>query len=114
MPSFVAVVDAVSPREMWQLAPGAMSLVATPARAQSLAVSAMVSGRAVLAPMSSAEANVWLCWVRLVTVRVRTTGPLAELTIPKSSCFGEKTTGRAVAPAGFARSEAVCMAALAA
>ena len=48
--------------------------------------------------MSHCEAKLWLCCVRFVTVIVRVTAPEAELATPKSSSFGEKTTGGCTTP----------------
>jgi hypothetical protein len=39
------------------------------------------------------EVKVWGCGVRLVRVMVRMAGGLVEVTMPKSSSFGEKAIG---------------------
>ena len=39
------------------------------------------------------EVKVWLCWVRLVIVMVRTTGRMAPVWMPKSSSLGEMAMG---------------------
>ena len=52
--------------------------------------------------------KVWLCCVRFVTVMVRSVGALAELTMPKSSSFGEKTTATVATPAAGAGRACVC------
>ena len=58
--------------------------------------------------MSHCEAKLWLCCVRFVTVMVRVTAPEAALTTPKSSSFGEKTTGSCTTPDASAGRACVC------
>ena len=98
---------------MWHTPPGASSFTeADPESAQSLFASASAYGSATFDPMSSAELKAWLCCVRFVTVMVRVTVPLTELTMPKSSSFGEKAIGAGTVPAASAGSAWVCVVAL--
>ena len=73
------------------MALAARVLVVTVVRGQSLEDSEKVYGVSWLLP--NFEVKVWGCWVRLVMVMVRSEGALVEVSMPKSSSFGEKTMG---------------------
>src|SRR6266851_7930215 len=89
--SSVGLAEAVKLRVMWQVALGSMVLVLMAVGVQSLEDSAKLYGVSWLLPIF--EVKDWGCWVRLVMVMVRVAAGLVEVTMPKSSSFGEKARG---------------------